>query len=205
MTTISLGTVYEPHPREVAELSQAILSLTGEEPERRPIQGFAGPNDVVQILIDAATWPKALGAFGLLLGGKFAISFVSELGKRSAAEVWKNRENYAEALRRASAAPFKRLIEAIAALRQRDQTVTIAVWIPGTQRNAGLVITSEDPVEIIWEISNVARCAPQILEIVQRKRDASPYGEVDGRNPDSSIQIEIAQDGSISILGEVIP
>jgi len=204
MKNVNLGIVYEPHPAELDELSAALSAVTQEQPVREIVFGFAGPNEVVQLIIDAATWQNALLTLSTLFGGKFAASFATELGKLSAAEVWKNRANYTDAIRSATAAPFVRIANAISELRKKEQTVTIAVRIPGTHRNAGLVITTDDPADIAWQFSNVARCAPRILDAVERHMEANPNTWLTGRNPDLSIEIKITRDGNIEILGEEI-
>ena len=205
MSTIDLGIVYEPHPRELAELDDALVEITGAQPSREHVVGYAGPNEVVQILIDAATWKNALSSLAALFGGTFAISFANELGKQVASEVWKEKKNYYEAVKQASANSFLRVVAAIQALRAKEQTVTIAVRVPGTPRNAGLVLTSNDPAEIAWQISNVTRCSVEIVEVIQQAQAANPgQPPRNGNNPDLSIVIEVLDNGDVRVLGAVI-
>ncbi len=204
MATFDLGIFYEPHPDELAEMSDAIVDLTGDEPQKEQVVGFAGPNDVVQILIDAENWQKVLLAIGTVFGW-FVLHFSQELGKLAAADVWKDKSKYYEVLRKTSAAPFHRLMRAIQALRAKHQTVSVAVKVPGTPRNAGLVLASDDPAEVAWQICNVVRCSVEIRAIVLATRQANPDSPpTTGDNPDMSIVIETLDDGRVRVLGEII-
>jgi len=205
MAPLNLGIVYEPHPQELANLSDVLTEISGTPPEKEQILGYAGPNEVVQILVDASTWQNALSGLAMLFGGIFTASFAQELGKQAASEVWKEKKNYYDAVKRMSAAPFYRLVSAIQALRQKDQTVTISVKTPSTPRNASLVITSDDPAEIAWQISNVTRCAREIHDIIPQITDADPQSPLrNGNNPDMSIVIEVLESGDVKVLGVVI-
>lgn len=203
MTTVNLGIVYEPHPSELSELSSVLKEITNDEPQKERIIGYAGPNEVVQMLIDVASWPNALWSLALLFGGKFAISFATELGKLAATDVWKEKKNYYEAIKQNTAAPFLKLFNAIKALRTKEQTVTIAIKIPDTPRNAGLVLESNDPAEIAWQISNVIRCAEKIRDIIIKARSINPH-LTNGSNPDMSIVIEVLENGDVKVLDEII-
>jgi hypothetical protein len=198
---INIGIVYEPHPTELRELSNSLIELTTTEPEKEKIVGFAGPNEVVQLIVDAATWHNALWALAMIFGGKFAGSFSTEMGKLVAGEVWKNKKNYYEAVKQKTAVPFLRLFNAIQDLRSKDQTITIAVKIPGTPRNAGLVITSEDPAEIAWQLANVMRCADEITNIIMdARKNTTGLQYTIGDNPDMSLVIEVLENGDVKIL-----
>jgi hypothetical protein len=202
---INLGIVYEPHPAELKELSDSLIELTNTKPEQERIVGFAGPNEVVQLIIDSATWQNALYTLAMIFGGKFAASFSTELGKLVAGEVWKNKKNYYDAVKQKNAAPFLRLVKAIQDLRSKDQTITIAIKIPGTPRNAGLVITSDDPAEIAWQIANVTRCAEDIKKIILDARQNTNVEKYTvGSNPDLSIVIEVLENGDVRILDVTI-
>jgi hypothetical protein len=200
MATVDLGIVYEPHPQEFAELRAALSELTGSAPGQERLFGYAGPNDVVQLLLDAATWQNVLAVLAASFGGAFAASFGKELGKLAAVEVWKEKRNYYDAVKRVTASSFLKFVAAIKAMREKDQTVTIAVRIPGTPRNAGLVITSDDPAEIAWQISNVTRCTVAIQRVIFQ----SPGNPMDGDNPDKSIVIEVLENGDVRVLGVTI-
>lgn len=205
MTTINLGIVYEPHPTELSELGYALEEITGATPPKEKIVGYDGPNEVVQILIDAATWQNILACYAIKLGDTFLRSFSDELGKQAAAEVWKQKNNYYEALKRVSAAPFLKLAKSIQSLRKKNQIVTISVKIPNTPRNASLVITSDDPAVIIWQIANVTRCAGDIRDVIKKATEANPQSPPrNGKNPDMSIVLELFENGDLKILDTTI-
>lgn len=201
MANIDLGIVYEPHPTELAEIEAALSVVTDGQPERKKLVGYAGPNDVVQLLIDAATWQNALSGLALIFGATFVRSFSGELGKLSATEVWKNRESYSDAVKQATAAPFNRLVVALNSFRNKGQTTTIAVRIEGTERNAGFILTSEDPSVVAWQMACITLCASEIRQIVLDNPDL-PWK--DSGNPDLSIKIDVLENGDISILGKTI-
>ena len=163
--------------------------------------GYAGPNDVVQLLIDVATWQNALLGLATLFGAKFVGTFSAELGKLTATEVWKNKENYRNAVTQATAAPFRRLVAALNAFRRKSQTTTLAVKIEGADRNAGLILTSEDPAVIAWQMGCVMICAAEIRKIVLDNPDL-PWQDFD--NPDLSIQIKVLDNGDVTIMGQTI-
>ena len=203
--TVDLGIVYEAHPDELSELSSALKDITGVSPSKEKLVGYDGPNEVVQILIDSATWVSTLNIVASLLGGSFAVSFGNEIAKQAAAEVWKQKSNYYEAVKRLSAAPFLKLAKTIKALREKNQTVTVSVKIPNTPRNASLVISSDDPAVIIWQIANITRCAADIREVIAKAAEDSPQSPpCNGDNPDMSIVLELLENGDIKLLGITI-
>lgn len=200
--SVKVATVYEPCPTEINDLKLALTDVFHETPQDKRIGGFAGPNEVVQILVDSATWQTALGGLALLFGGSFALSFSTELGKQVATDVWKNRANYAEAMKRASAAPFKRLVESLAALRRKKQTTTVSIEVPNSVRNASIVITSEDPEEVAWQMSLTILHTEEVLEVV---REVVLFADPGGKtNPDLSIVLEILPTGDMKVLGRTI-
>lgn len=205
MAILNLGIAENKFPEEVKELSFAIKEITNDEPQRVSVVALAGPNDFVQILIDILTWQKALFGLALILGGKFASSFASELGKLAANDVWKEKKNYYDAIKNKIAIPIQRLVDAIKKLREKDQSVTIAIKIPGTMRNAGLVLSSDDPAVLIWQIANVIRCADKIQKILIEARQANPDSfRSEGSNPDMSIVIEVLENGDVKVLDIII-
>nr|WP_298171189.1 hypothetical protein [uncultured Pseudomonas sp.] len=201
MSTINLGIVYEPYPLELSELSSSIIDLTGTPPEKERVIAYDGPNEIVQLLVDAANWKHALSFIAVVLGGKFAASFATELGKQAAAEVWREKRNYYDAIKSNTIAPFQRIIKSIQALRAKNQTVTIAVKIPGTPRNAGLVLTSNDQTEIAWQIANVIRYAEEIERTVKKLLEENPHLLDSGQNADMSFAIDVLENGDVRILG----
>ncbi len=204
MATIDLRIVYEPCPAELAELSAVLAEITSETPLKEEIPGLAGPNEFVQMLLDAATWQNALRCFAVTIGGVFASSFAKELGKHVEAEHWKNKENYYNALKKVTTGVLRRLVRAIQALRAKDQTVTIAIRIPGLSRNAGLLLTSDDEAVILWQIANVIRCAEQIREIVTAAQATPGWARPGLLNRDFSIPVEVLDNGDVKVLGKVI-
>lgn len=201
MPSVNLAYVYEPYPDELTELRSAIEALTGEPPARAlPIAGYAGPNEVVQLIIDQASWTMVLKALAL----RFGWSFADAIGKQAADDIWKNKACYAKALMRGAAEPVRRLIAAILELRDKRQTVAVGVHVPDTPRNATLNINSTDPAEIAWQIANVARCAVEIRNIIldAQANDSNFTGE--GPNEDLSIPIQILPSGDIRVLGKTI-
>jgi hypothetical protein len=205
MSVIKLGIVYKPYPLEFAELQVALSEITKETSEEEDLIGLAGPNDVVQILIDALTWHKAIIFVAIIFGRKFVESFATELGKHTEAYFWKEKKNYSDAITQAIASPFIRVVNAIKTLRSKNQTITIAIKIQGTCRNAGLVLKSEDPAEIAWEMANVIRNAEKIQNIVIEAQRANPDNPIwSGDNPDKSIEVEILENGDIKVLGITI-
>ena len=201
MANLDLGIVYEPHPEELAEIEAALSAIVDAQPEKERLVGYAGPNEVVQLLIDVATWQNALLGLATLFGAKFVGTFSAELGKLTANEVWKNKENYKSAVKHATAAPFRRLVAALNSFRRKSQTTTLAVKIEGTQRNAGLILTSEDPAVIAWQMGCVMICAEEIRKIVLDNPDL-PWRDFD--NPDLSIKIEVLENGDVTIMGQAI-
>jgi hypothetical protein len=203
VASIDLGVAYELGQPELAELSNALQDITGQLPEKHQVASFAGPNEVVQLLLNAATWQNALSALAAIFGG----AFVAELGKLSAGDIWKNKENFSEALRRVANSKFFRVVSAIQALRKKNIIVTVAVQVKNTPRNAGLIIVSDDPAEIGWQIANIARCAEDIQRIVQRVQAAGGvnYNLPPGiGNEDISIKVEVLENGDVRVLGVTI-
>ena len=202
MSVINLGIFHEYRPTEIAELNEALFELTGDRPQKEEIEDFAGPNDVVQLLIDAANWQRILLIFSAIFGAAFA----AELGKLTAAEIWKEKRNYYEALKRGAAARLERVFQAIRALQEKEQTVTVAVKIPGAPRNAALALESDDLALIAWQIANVTRCAEEIRNIVDEAcRENPDYPPTKHElNPDLSIVIKVLDNGDVEVLGKII-
>ena len=205
MSTISIGIVGERHPHELKELSDSLAEIINDKPQQERILGLAGPNEVVQLLIDAVTWKNALYSLALILGGKFAASFATELGKLTATKIWKEKKNYHEAFKKIISSPFHRFVNAIKALRTKNQTILITIKIPGTIRNASLALISDDPAEIAWQIANVIRCAEDIKDIVEAAKKTNPNENfLDRNNPDMSVVIEVLDNGDVKVFDVII-
>jgi len=207
MSQIDLGIVYKPHPQELHELSNALTEFTGSTPVEEKLFSFAGPNEVVQIILDAASWMNILKGLALILGGKFAASFVSELGKQAAItsiDFWKDKKNYPNAIKGENSAAFFKFIEAIKSLREKNQTITIAVKLPGTPRNAGLILKTDNSSELAWQLACIALKTEQIQQLYLEIEKSENRMQKTGNNPDMSIELELMDNGDVKFLGQTL-
>lgn len=203
MRKIELGIVYKPYPEELEEFTLAVSKLTGLTPSEEKLFGFAGPNDVVQIILDAASWALVLKGTVAFLGGKFLSSYISELGKHAALktiEAFQAKESNSES--NIDADSFMELVVAIKKLREKGQTVTIAVKLPDTPRNAGFIIETDDPREIAKQISFIAIHTEEIQNSYQAIINKGGKVPRTGNNPDMSLKIELLENGDVTFLGE---
>jgi hypothetical protein len=192
---LGVAVVYDAAPLEVAEARAALTEMLGEEVGQPALVGYAGPNETMQLLFNGDQWLKILA----VLGSVFGTGFVAGLGKNAADEVWKRKTELLQALKSAVAAPFRRLIMAIVAARSRGQTVTLAVPYPYRGRNAGLVIPTSDPVEVLRYLSLFARSASEIHAFLQANfidPTGKPLAQF-GQNEDLSVKIEIGADDKL--------
>jgi len=193
MATIDLGRVWEPFPAELEELRAALAELTGERPEKLTLQGVAGPNDIVEIILDFDAWPRVMR---WLVEG-----IVIKLGEKATAAVWKNKAIYYQAVKAGASAPLLRLIKAIESLERREQAVYLAVKVPGTPRNVALRLKTDEPAKFLWQLANIARCAPEIREVVLAAVAANEISPPMNGNYEI---IEVLGNGDVLILGTVI-
>src|ERR1700722_19503439 len=202
MAAIDLGIVYEPYPAELAELSAALTEMTGEVPTKIKLPGLGGPNEGVQIFVNLSSGEViGIGGLALLLRSEF----LKELTKQAVAELWKNKAIFFAAIKKAASETLGRLAKSIGAIRAKDQTVVVAVKMPGDTRNAGLLLTSDDEAEIAWAMLQIDRHAERIREVSSRGVQADPVAvAADRGNPDSSIAIEVLENGDLKMLGIVI-
>lgn len=207
MSRIDLGIVYKPHPKELLKLNEALTEFTGDCPQEKILIGLAGPNEVVQIILNATSWMNIIKFLSIFLGGKFAASYVSELGKQAAVksmEHWQNKRNYLDLSKRGGSSSFIKLSTTIKALREKGQTITIAVKLPGSLRNAGLIITTDNTSEIAWQLACLALKTEIVqniyLEIIKNGENLKQTGD----NSDMSLEIKLTDNGDIIFLGEIL-
>ncbi|MBU3003651.1 hypothetical protein [Paraglaciecola arctica] len=200
MSHIELGIVYHPCPEELEEFSSAVSKLTGLTPREEKLFGFAGPNEVVQIILDTVSWALLFKGSAAFLGTKFLSSYVSELGKQAATktiETFGSKEDKDKEI-------FLELVEAIIKLRQKGQTVTVAVKLIDTPRNAGFVIETEDPKEIAEQMSLVALYTEDIQKRYEELKREDDKVSKTGNNPDMSLKIEITDGGKVLLMGNEV-
>jgi hypothetical protein len=203
MSIINLGMVYKPSPAELEDLSASLAEAAGARPVEEKVQGLAGPNDILQLVIDAVNWKTALEVLGVFLGGRFLKSFADELGKQAGASLWKNKKHYYEAVKSTASSALRQFTDSIRAIRAKDQVVAVAIKIPGSGRNAGLVLTSDDDAELLWQIANVYRCAVEIAAIIE-PMVGDPVAMQKSGTIAVSVRVEVLENGDVRVFDQTI-
>ncbi|KPZ66627.1 hypothetical protein AN392_00066 [Pseudoalteromonas sp. P1-16-1b] len=204
MALINIGLVYEPCPNEIKSLESIIVSITNTAPEKEKIVGLDGPNEIVQLIFEAANWQNILAIF---LGSSFLKSFGSELGKQAASALIKKTisedSEKPEASDEASGG-VNDMLEVIKKLQEKGQMVTFSVKIEGSPRNASILIGNPSDRQEIYKICMVALYAEEIQEyltemIASDRRKFLSFWEP----PTFSMPIEVLENGSIIVAGKV--
>lgn len=152
---IAVGWVYGDH----SKVEAALAELTGAKPDHIPVVGLAGPNDLVQILASIEGW-KLIGFTVISIYGT---GIISEAGK----DTWRT---LAPRLKKAPAAlrdRFLKLVDALTAEQQRDQSVSIGLIEPTFDffgRRDRIYLTDLSPEEVARHLYIFAQCAAPLVD-----------------------------------------
>ncbi len=186
------------HP-EQADAVEAFAELLDDSVERCDLPGLAGPNELLQVVVDAEYWERVLAALFLALGTA-GVSFSHRIGAHLADEVWHKRAELTHALKSVPASALAKLVEILRQTRAKGNT--ISATIPhkiNTVRNAGLVITAEAPGDIVAQLAVFAGKAKAIEAFLNQVVSGEGRFLSLSTNPDCSTRVEINADGKIVI------
>jgi len=155
---------------ELADEAEEILKALGDSnPGRERLVPLAGPNDVVQLILD----PRTL----LLLGAAAIVgtSALKKIGDHVGDAVW------------------RKMTEWVRSARARRVHATLAIPTPRRKaRNAGIP-ASDDPEELKRQIAALVILAPQIEAVIQALTISGASLEVN-QTTDCSVKLELVTD-----------
>jgi hypothetical protein len=111
-------------------------------PERQKVCDLAGPNNILQLVLDAASWTT----LAKVTVGAFAAAFIAQTGKNAADALWNNPKKLTNWLQSAPGKSFGRLLNAIRSAIGKECTVSLAV-----DANVSNATDARLPAVTIWE------------------------------------------------------
>jgi hypothetical protein len=157
-----------------------LSSLVEQDLPKDDLQGLAGPNEVFQVFVDPENWEAAIAFIG---------GFVL---KKSLDEIW----------RETVSPKFSALVRSFSAASKNQHDVMFAIKIPGWSRNAGILIESEDPAYVRWQISTFIRLSPEILAVINKKPiEKKGWAE---HTASGALLVKINNNGSATVWGETV-
>ncbi|WP_008558815.1 hypothetical protein [Bradyrhizobium sp. CCGE-LA001] len=191
------------HGDRYLPVSKALEGFVGHPLEVENLQGWAGPNDFMQIIMDWASW-YTLAKLGV---GVFGTGMLAKFGQLAA-------EGSHGALKRLltkappptseesnpDQAKFDALTRAITGAIDDGYAVTFSIPTQGQFRNhMGVQLTTGDPVELISVAASLGEIGNDLCQVLESQQQSGKtlYGE--GHNRDGGPKIEQQNDGSVII------
>lgn len=174
------------------QLADAIEQLAGDRPESLRLPMLAGPNELMQLVGDAPAWQRlAVG-----IAGVFGAAFFAQLGKQAAEAVVSNRSEILRVLKSGAGAPFQLMHSAFQLATSTHRLPSLA--LRRGMRNTALAVTTNDPVEMVIQLTRFARVAPKLefaLTHMPVKSDQSRFDFAFEHNPDGSDRVVLNEHG----------
>lgn len=158
--SMQIGYVYpDPPTDKILELQNILIELSEVPAETKKLIGLAGPNEIVQIIADAATWVLVVSVF-------YGKAFLEQLGKNHANSLPKLTDKISQLA--------KLLIQKIHELQKAGYEVDLALPVPlPSARNVFVRIDSNKPEDILKLIILMGENAPKIEASIARILDES--------------------------------
>ena len=195
MSEIKIGLVDRLPPQLFNELNEFMFAETGHRPEEVRMHGLAGPNHFLQFfLIDMQPVWVFLGPYtaGKILDAGIDVVFA-------------HKKEFVKLIAAAGLGKLKVLSSIFRKIRNEGYTVSLAVHVPGSVRNAGWVFSSDDDEEFAWHLLQISNNAKQIQSFAAKLVETSDPSLEGQLNPDCSLIIEVDDDGTISLQEAKVP
>ncbi|EHR03675.1 hypothetical protein [Bradyrhizobium sp. WSM471] len=195
----SIGRV---HGDRYLPISNALEDFVGHPPRVENLQGWAGPNDLLQIIMDWESWRT----FATLGAGIFGAAAVGKLGQSIAGDSYDalkrlvSRASPSEA-KSTDSEKFERLERAIKDAIADGYAVTLSIPTGGQFRNnLGIELTSGDLAQILDASAILGEIGQDLRHAIESEEQSGQkvYGAAHG-NRDGGPKIERLKDGSLAI------
>jgi hypothetical protein len=202
---VTLAISVSTSPYALTFLAPLLEKHLGERPRLHAMRGLAGPNHVIQLLLDGWTWvdiaQAAMGAFGAGCMHKLGSVFTENILKRLRQKgiISDNSRPSTD-----SALPkdfYENLAAYVSMAQSKGDSVTFGIGVEKSIRNCGVQVPQDsdlnDVLSTIFVISSVATEVESFLSNHQDLFLTSFYP--DGQNADCSVKLCFTEDGLLRI------
>lgn len=206
--SIAIGLTDSTSKEAVAAADDFLQSVFGEKPAFITLSHLAGPNDLVQILLDSAHW-EALAKLVFSAGG---VAFAAQIGTRAADAVWdgigarfKRKDVSKSSGEDEKAEAASRSLDALIAKTMKlDNSVFLGLPSPNPnwfgRRNIGIPIQGESSNEVLRALGTLTLVGPELERIFGEIRLADPNANVDSvLNSGMGGSLLLLDDGSVEV------
>ena len=170
-----VGIGYADRLDEFVELQQVLESIFDKNPEYRPAERWAGENDLIQIILDVATYQFFLGMLIERYGGK-----VLDTVETASADIVKK--------------GLKSLLDILGRHAKHGGEVSFSIPLPNgrASRNFAIHLPNGSMDEVVQAAKAIQKIAPEIDEFFRQYFDTSRYG-----SPDQLVPHYLRPDGAM--------